>query len=106
MSGLILLSEIFQTGKYENTYSNSREWLRRRIRMCAWKGWKKVKTKFTNLVKLGIAKFQACQWANTRKSYWRIAKRPVLSRALNNKRIAERVYISLISYYNKVLIKL
>ncbi|MDU5913995.1 MAG: reverse transcriptase domain-containing protein [Anaerococcus vaginalis] len=31
------------------------EWLRRRIRMCAWKGWKKVKTKFKNLVKLGTA---------------------------------------------------
>ncbi len=33
------------------------EWLRRRIRMCAWKGWKKVKTKFKNLVKLGTAKY-------------------------------------------------
>ena len=65
------------------------EWLRR-IRMCAWKGWKKVKTKFTNLVKLGTAKYQAWQWANTHKSYRRVAKSPILSRALNNKRIAER----------------
>ena len=82
------------------------EWLRRRIRMCAWKSWKKIKTKFTNLVKLGTTKYQAWQWANTRKSYWRIAKSPVLNRALNNKRIAERGYISLVSYYNKVHIKL
>ena len=81
------------------------EWLRRRIRMCAWKGWTKVKTKFKNLVKLGTAKYQAWKWANTRKSYWIIAKSPILSRALNNKRIAERGYISLVSYYNKVQIK-
>lgn len=80
-------------------------WLRR-IRMCAWKGWKKVKTKFTNLVKLEIAKYQAWQWANTRKTYWRVAKSPILSRAINNKRIAERGYISLVSYYSKVQIKL
>ena len=30
------------------------EWLRRRIRMVIWKQWKKVKTKFANLQKLGI----------------------------------------------------
>ena len=46
--------------------------------------------------------FQAWQWANIRRSYWRIAKSPVLSKALNDKRIAERGYISLVSYYNKV----
>ena len=98
--------QYFKLANMKNHLKNLDEWLRRRIRMCAWKGWKKVKTKFTNLVKLGIGKFQACQWANTRRSYWRIAKSPVLNRALNNKRIAERGYISLVSYYNKVQIKL
>lgn len=82
------------------------EWLRRRIRMCAWKSWKKVKTKYTNLIKLGIEKGKAWEWANTRKSYWRVAMSPILSRALNNKRIAGRGYISLTSYYNEVRIKL
>lgn len=98
--------QYFKLANMKNHLKNLDEWLRRRIRMCAWKGWKKVKTKFTNLVKLGIGKFQAWQWANTRRSYWRIAKSPVLNRALNNKRIAERGYISLVSYYNKVQIKL
>ena len=98
--------QYFKLANMKNHLKNLDEWLRRRIRMCAWKGWKKVKTKFTNLVKLGIGKFQAWQWANTRRSYWRIAKSPVLNRALNNKRIAERGYISLVSCYNKVRIKL
>ena len=98
--------QYFKLANMRNHLQKLDEWLRRRIRMCAWKSWKKVKTKFTNLVKLGTGKFQAWQWANTRKSYWRIAKSPVLSRALNNKRIAERGYISLVSYYNKVQIKL
>ena len=30
------------------------EWLRRRIRMCIWKAWKKPKTKVANLIKCGI----------------------------------------------------
>jgi hypothetical protein len=98
--------QYFKLANMRNHLQKLDEWLRRRIRMCAWKSWKKVKTKFTNLVKLGTGKFQAWQWANTRKSYWRIAKSPVLNRALNNKRIAERGYISLVSYYNKVQIKL
>ena len=96
----------FKLANLRNHLQKLDEWLRRRIRMCAWKSWKKIKTKFTNLVKLGTTKYQAWQWANTRKSYWRIAKSPVLNRALNNKRIAERGYISLVSYYNKVHIKL
>ena len=98
--------QYFKLANMRNHLQKLDEWLRRRIRMCAWKSWKKIKTKFTNLVKLGTTKYQAWQWANTRKSYWRIAKSPVLNRALNNKRIAERGYISLVSYYNKVQIKL
>ena len=47
------------------------KWLRRRIRMCYWKQWKKVSTKFNNLQKLGIPKQRAWEYANTRKSYWR-----------------------------------
>src|SRR5450830_1487727 len=43
------------------------EWLRRRIRMCYWKQWKKIKTRHDNLVKLGIDKSKAWEFANTRK---------------------------------------
>lgn len=32
------------------------EWLRSRIRMCIWKYWKRVRTRFKNLWQCGIAK--------------------------------------------------
>ena len=38
------------------------EWLRRRIRMCIWKAWKKPRTKVANLIRCGIADWQAYQW--------------------------------------------
>lgn len=50
------------------------EWLRRRIRMCYWKQWKKIMTKHDNLISLGVNNFKAWEYANTRKGYWQIAK--------------------------------
>lgn len=60
------------------------EWTRRRLRMCHWKDWKKTSAKFSNLKKLGIEKSKAWEFANTRKSYWRISKSPILHRTLTN----------------------
>lgn len=59
-------------------------WIKRRLRMIRWKEWKKVKTKYKNLIKLGIKKGKAWEWANTRKAYWRVAKSPILHKALGN----------------------
>lgn len=77
-------------------------WLRRRIRMAYWKQWKKVKTKYINLQKLGISKNKAWQFANTRKSYWRISNSPALSRSITNARLKKSGLISFSEIYAKV----
>lgn len=77
------------------------EWLRRRLRMYIWKCWKKVKTKYTNLIKCKIAKNKAWQWANTRKGYWRISKSPILARALSTDSLRSAGYSFLMDYYGK-----
>ena len=59
-------------------------WIRRRIRMCYWKQWKKISTKHKNLVKLGIDDYKAWQYANTRKSYWHTANSFILSKSITN----------------------
>ncbi len=60
------------------------EWIRRRLRMCLWKQWKKPKTKVKRLISLGMPKDKAFEWGNTRKGYWRIACSPILHRSLDN----------------------
>ena len=60
------------------------KWIRRRLRMCLWKNWKKPKTKMHNLIQLGVPQWQAYEWGNTRKSYWRISNSPILHRTLGN----------------------
>ena len=78
------------------------EWLRRRIRMITWKSWKKVKTKFTNLQKLGVARDKAWEWANTRKSYWHTANSWILATTLTNARFEKQGYLSFLKYYLEV----
>lgn len=77
-------------------------WLRRKIRCVYWKQWKKNRTKFKALKKLGIPEWQAWQWANSRKSYWRIASSWVLSRSLTNTKLQEFGWTMLSSQYAKV----
>jgi len=59
-------------------------WIRRRLRMCLWKSWKKPKTKIRNLIKLGVPSWKAYEWGNSRKGYWRISKSPILHKTLGN----------------------
>ena len=68
------------------------EWLRRRIRMCIWKAWKKVKTRVANLIRCGINKYKAYEWGNTRKGYWRIADSYILHRAITNEYLCRARY--------------
>jgi group II intron reverse transcriptase/maturase len=60
-------------------------WLRRRIRQIYWKRWKRVRTRLENLLRLGVPRDQAWQWANTRKGYWCIAGSWILTTTMNNR---------------------
>jgi RNA-directed DNA polymerase len=78
------------------------EWLRRRIRMCYWKQWKKIKTKHDNLINLGIDKSKAWEYANTRKSYWHIANSPILARTFTNEYLRKCGFITISERYSLV----
>lgn len=63
------------------------QWMRRRIRMCYWKQWKRVRTRIKMLQKCGIEQAQAIQFGNTRKAYWRIAGSPIMARAIKTRQL-------------------
>jgi RNA-directed DNA polymerase len=56
-------------------------WLRRRLRACLWKQWKRPRTRLRELRALGMPEWAAREWANSRKGIWRMAQ--VMSRALD-----------------------
>ena len=78
------------------------EWIRRRLRACIWKQWKKIKTKHDNLVRLGVDNYKAWEFANTRKGYWRTSNSPILNATLTNKYFESIGYKSLSQRYQTV----
>ncbi len=94
--------EYFKQADMKQLLGRTDEWLRRRIRMCIWKSWKKISTRFKNLMLCGIDKHYSWMWANTRKGYWHTAGSPILERAINNDNLRKAGYIFLSDYYCKV----
>jgi group II intron reverse transcriptase/maturase len=77
------------------------EWLRRRIRAIYWKQWKRVRTRYKMMRKYKLPEWKVHEIANCRKGIWRSAI--VLNSVLTNKEIANQGYISMTSYYLKVI---
>lgn len=65
------------------------KWARRKVRCVYWKCWKRVGTRLRALVRLGVSRGRAWQWANSRKAYWRVAGSGILDRALDNAKLTE-----------------
>jgi group II intron reverse transcriptase/maturase len=75
-------------------------WIRSRLRYCIWAQWKRIRTRFKALVKLGASPLNAYKWANTRKGGWRIAHSQVLNSTITNARLRQKGYISLMQMYS------
>ena len=58
-------------------------WIRRRLRQLLWKRWKRGRTRYRELVALGVPRERAALGA-VGKSPWRMSKTPVIHEALNN----------------------
>lgn len=74
-----------------------------RLRMIIWKQWKNVKTRFKALIKLGVNKYKAWEWANSRKKYARVAMSYIMTRTVTNKRLEKRGFLSLESLKLKTI---
>jgi group II intron reverse transcriptase/maturase len=92
----------FRLADMKSLMEKTDEWFRRRIRSLIWKQWKRLKTKLRNLIKLGIPKSKAWEFANTRKGFWRTAQSPILQRSITNDRIKASGYIFFTDYYNQI----
>jgi group II intron reverse transcriptase/maturase len=77
-------------------------WVRFRLRMCLWKSWKKVKTRISNLIKLGMKKHFAYIYSYTRKSYCRTAHSYILTKTLTNEYFTKQGYADLEGIYLKM----
>lgn len=92
----------FKIGKMKSICKELDGHIRFRLRMCIWKQWKRVRTRYKNLQKLGIPKGKAWEWANTRKGYARVARSYILHRAITIERLKRFGLVSLLDQYQLV----
>ena len=70
-------------------------WLRRRIRMCYWKQWRRTRTKVRHLLALGTSKRQAILTALSRKAYWHLARTLATQTGMTNNWLARQGLLSI-----------
>jgi group II intron reverse transcriptase/maturase len=73
----------FALAETPSIFRNLEGWMRRRLRMCLWKQWKRVRTRYRELRALGLPEWVVHEIANARKGPWRMAHGP-MNRALGN----------------------
>ena len=70
-------------------------WIRRRIRMCYWKQWRRPKRRRQMLIRLGVPIRQAIRHARSRKGYWHMSKTIASGVGLTNGWLAEQGLLSI-----------
>lgn len=75
-------------------------WLKRRLRMCVWKQWKRVRTRYRELRALGLPEYLVHQIANARKGPWRMSQ--VLNSALDTAYWQRQGLMSLTARYHQI----
>ena len=89
----------FRLAGIKSLLSEIDNWLRRRIRMCIWKSWKRVRTRYKNLKKLVPNEDRVRAAAFCRKSYWRMSSHPTVNEAMTDDRLRQAGYLFFSDYY-------
>ena len=84
-----------------SVYQKLDEWLRRRLRQLLWKRWKQGKTRFQELIRLGVPKERA-RLSASGSSPWHMAQTPAMNEALSNAYWRNIGLISLTERYDQL----
>jgi RNA-directed DNA polymerase len=92
----------FGISQYYTPIEQLDKWLRRRIRMCYWKQWRKPRTRIGQLLNLGTSKRQAISTGLSRKGYWRLSKTLATHTGMTNEWLEEQGMLSIRQLWMKV----
>ena len=85
----------FKLSEAKTIFIELDKWVRSRIRLCYWVQWKKVRTRTSQLEKLGVSHQRAYEWGNTRKGLWRTVHSPILTSTLSTEYLKKEGLLSL-----------
>ena len=92
----------FKLAQIKTTFRNLDKWLRRRVRACYLKQWRKSKTRLKQLIKLGVNKRDALGTAKSGKGPWRLSRTVPVQRGLSIEFLAEQGLFNLEEYWESL----
>ncbi len=84
----------FGISEYYRPIPEIDHWLRRRMRMCYWKQWRRPRTKIRNLLKLGTLLKAALDVGLSRKGPWRLARTLATQTGMTNQWLKDQGLLS------------
>jgi len=84
----------FGISEYYRPIPEIDHWLRRRMRMCYWKQWRRPRTKIRNLLKLGTSLKIAIDVGLSRKGPWRLARTMATQTGMTNQWLKDQGLLS------------
>lgn len=85
----------FALSQYYRPVPELDEWIRRRVRMCYWKQWRRCRKRVGELLKLGVSTRQAVMTALSRKSYWHLSRTMATQWGMNDDWLKSQGLISI-----------
>ena len=82
-------------------FSKLDKWIRRRLRSCYWKQWRRPRTRIAKLRKLGVPLRESFTHGISRKGPWVLAKTEAMHIAISNAYLRKEGLVSLEELWNK-----
>jgi len=92
----------FGISEYYKPIPTLDQWIRRRVRMCHWKMWKRPKKRFKELRKLGVPLKQTKMVVSSRKGYWKLSRTLATNMGMGNAWLEEQGLISLKEQWSRI----
>jgi len=91
----------FGISQYYTPIPELDEWLRRRVRMCYWKQWRRPRTKVRRLLALGVGRRSAILTAISRRGCWHLARTLATQVGMTNAWLEQQGLISIRALWMK-----
>ena len=92
----------FGISEYYKPIPTLDQWIRRRLRLCYWKMWKRPKKRRHELRKRGLNDGQINKVVSSRKGYWKLSRTLATNMGMGNAWLEEQGLISLKEQWSKI----
>src|SRR5207247_7317738 len=89
----------FGLSEYYTILPTLDDWLRRRVRLCYWKMWKRPARRIRQLIELGTGRRPAILAGLSRKGYWRLSRTLSTHTGMTNAWLAQQGVLSLEAHW-------